>query len=404
MNNAAIVCKIKNVRPHPNADRVQLGTACGYQVVIGLDIKEGDEGVYFPTDTRLGASFAEHNPELLTYFGKNLRVKTQKFRGERSEGFWVPVETISFLPKSAYTLGSELVTVQGLKVCAKYVNPATQRLQKKGKRFRSGSLPTFQKHTETDQLRRYWDELYDMPGDRIYTLKVHGTSGRTGHVLVDRKLSLVDRLLIKLGVSVQKTEYRYLTGSRNVILEKGEKTDSWYPEAFRERAAKPFMDNLHKGEVVYYEIVGYSEPNKPIMATVSVNDKELKKQYGDKVTYTYGCTNGQHAVYVYRIAYQTEQGISTDLTWADVKRRCRELGVRHVPEVSYLNEKDMVLFDDIEAYIDNPDPLDSSHPTEGIVLRIDGSTPKLYKEKSYVFKVLEGFNLDAGVVDIEEAS
>ena len=84
MNNKAVICSIHHIRKHPNADRVQLGTACGYQVVIGLDVKDGDLGIYFPTDTCLGNDYANANPNLLTYFGNYLRVKTQAFRGERS--------------------------------------------------------------------------------------------------------------------------------------------------------------------------------------------------------------------------------------------------------------------------------------------------------------------------------
>ena len=50
MSYKAIVTRLSNVRPHPNADRVKLATCHGNQVVIGLDSNEGDLGVYFPSD------------------------------------------------------------------------------------------------------------------------------------------------------------------------------------------------------------------------------------------------------------------------------------------------------------------------------------------------------------------
>jgi len=46
----AMIAKLTNVRPHPNADRLQLATLEGYQVIIGLNHKEGDVGIFYPTD------------------------------------------------------------------------------------------------------------------------------------------------------------------------------------------------------------------------------------------------------------------------------------------------------------------------------------------------------------------
>ena len=48
-----IVTRLKNVRPHSNADKVQLATCHGNQVVVGLDSLEDHWGVYFPCDGQL---------------------------------------------------------------------------------------------------------------------------------------------------------------------------------------------------------------------------------------------------------------------------------------------------------------------------------------------------------------
>jgi hypothetical protein len=474
MNNAAVICKIKNVRPHSNADRVPLGTACGYQVVIGLDIKEGDLGIYFPTDTCLGKDFAAANEDLLTYFGKNLRVRTQKFRGEKSEGFWCGIKHVEDLIGYEPKEGEELTglgpwhvngeEVDNLEICKKYVNPATLNRRnlasKIAKKFRSGSLPTFQKHVETQHLRKEWDQI---PRDRqwIWTHKVHGTSQRLGYVLVPQSFfarwvakfrkavpipcskwrdnlssrnyarckKLLDAMLWlqnkasnldewwnknapKMGFAASR--YEYVVGSRNVIL--GELKadgsvgkDSFYSDEFRKQAAAPFLGQLHKGEVVYYEIVGYAAYNSPIMSKVHVKDKDIKKLYGDEVIYTYGCVNGSFDIYVYRIAYQTEDGQSIDLSWDQVKTRCRELGVKHVPEClviqqAFNNYDYGRSLDLIQEYIEQPDPIDARHPMEGVVLRVEGSKPEFYKEKAFTFKLLEGMAVDSGAVDMEEAS
>lgn len=412
MNNTAIICKLKNVRPHPNANKVQLADACNYQVVIGLEHKEGDLGVYFPTDTCLGKDFAEENPDLLTYFGKNLRVRTQSFRGEKSEGFWchiqhLPIEVIEAGTKE----GTEITTVNGKEICIKYINPETlkslwnNRVNNISKKLRHGSLPTFQKHVDTEQLRYMWDKV---PRDRqwIWTVKLHGTSQRVGNVLVERDLSLLERFAQWLGIPVATTHYEYLVGTRNVILGEIKEDgtpgkDGFYSDEFRKAASVPFLGKLKQGEVVYYEVVGYAAYNSPIMGKVYPKENAHKKLYGNKFVYSYGCANGQHDIYVYRIAYQNAAGVSIDLSWDQVKERCKEIGVKHVPEVNFKHTHSLA---EVQQYIERRDIIDERHPMEGVVLRVEGTKPSFYKEKSFTFKVLEGIIKDSGQVDMEDAS
>ena len=42
------VTVLKNVRKHSNADRLQVGECFGNQVIVSLDYKEGQMGIYFP--------------------------------------------------------------------------------------------------------------------------------------------------------------------------------------------------------------------------------------------------------------------------------------------------------------------------------------------------------------------
>ncbi len=105
----ATILKIKNVRPHSNADRVLLATCHGNQVVVGIDTKEGDLGIYFPTDGQLSHEVCHYNnlyrESSLNYepdgktgmFDTNRRVRTQKFRGEISDGFWMPINMLDFI-------------------------------------------------------------------------------------------------------------------------------------------------------------------------------------------------------------------------------------------------------------------------------------------------------------------
>ena len=57
----AYVTRLKNVRPHSNADRMLLADCFGNTICVGLGTKNGDIGVYFPTDGQLSVEYAEKN-------------------------------------------------------------------------------------------------------------------------------------------------------------------------------------------------------------------------------------------------------------------------------------------------------------------------------------------------------
>ena len=131
---AGIVCTI-NTREFPGKDRIQLGDALGYQVVIGKDVQPGDLGVLFPPDGQLSEEFcAAHN--LLRrdggYVGDNRRVVAQRFAGVRSEAFWVPSHYLYYFAAGKpdvdnLRVGERITTFAGVPICNKWINPNTQR-------------------------------------------------------------------------------------------------------------------------------------------------------------------------------------------------------------------------------------------------------------------------------------
>ena len=48
--NTGYVTFLKNVHPHPNADRLQLGECFGNTVCVSLEYEDNQLGVYFPCD------------------------------------------------------------------------------------------------------------------------------------------------------------------------------------------------------------------------------------------------------------------------------------------------------------------------------------------------------------------
>ena len=186
----AIVTRLKDVRPHPNADRVQLATCHENQVVVGLDNKEDELGVYFSSDGQLSHEFCynndlyrdallnKHPEEKPGMFDNNRRVRTQKFRGEISDGFWVPLHYFSFIGEytDLNSEGFEFNEWKGIPICSKYINFATSEVAHENKEKKTKTAKKsimFKEHFDTGHvgpnLHRFGKGQYI-----IITEKVHG--------------------------------------------------------------------------------------------------------------------------------------------------------------------------------------------------------------------------------------
>ena len=427
MNNCATIVQLGAIRKHPNADKLMLTTIFGNQVIVGLDAKEGDIGIYFETGLQLSEEYATANDLIRRkdadgnpaggMFSESRRVRTQKLRGEISDGFYTELKTLNFISKlnvKKLVVGFEFNDINGVEICKKYL-PKTNRTSNasnapKSKRVKLSS-PMFLEHFDTAHFGKNIHRIQE--GDRlILTEKIEGTSHRYMHGIVDNthKINTIKKWLMKLSGITAKLDWQYLSGTRRVVLDDTYKRDTgFHEEGLRDNAVKPFVNNLHKSECLYYEISGYEPSGKTIMPIVDnkkLNDKEFVKQYGDKTIFSYGCKEGEFRIFVYRIAYTNIDGHQIDLSWNDVKKRCKELGVEHVPELLVIPSFDGdydALTTLVEQYAEGSSSVDNTHIKEGVCVRVDGNIDLLVlKHKSFHYKVLSGIVKDAGVVDMEE--
>lgn len=436
----ATICKLNNLKKHPNADKLLMGYALGHNVIVGLDITEDTLGIVFPSDGKLSPDMLMNNNlyrknpltgELMGgFFEQNGRVKTVRLRGAASEAFWTPLSALSWagdivsLEKEYNKLQAkgellQLDTFNGHLICEKYYTPKTISMMSGGKvnkATKANYAPDFAKHGETPKLRDIVNFIQGAEHDFIVTEKLHGTSGRTGLVRWTKR-SWLQNILYKIGL--YKDKYRYVTGTRNVTLNPDEmnkpETGFYAGSDFRAKIHNSIMETgLRQGEILYYEIVGYSGENSLIMGEhpldknalkeSGVPEKELSK-YGDTMRYTYGTEQGKYDVYVYRI---TQDGV--DLFWNDLVVRCAELDLKTVPFMDILHIKETDTVEDImlkvEPYTQGQDVLDARHIREGVVLREEFETGiKAYKYKGFIFCLLEGIckNTDE-YIDLEEVS
>lgn len=250
---------------------------------------------------------------------------------------------------------------------------------------------------------------------------VHNTSGRTGYLpLVRHKQSLFDKVFHRVGKEYK--EYGYVTGTRRVVLDSTHTGGFYDDNSFREEMAKKFEGKLRKGEIFYYEIVGFCGPNgAPIMASVrnsKISDKAFTQQYGNETVFSYGCKQDSGYndespccdIYVYRVTMVNEDGDAVEYSPAEIKYRCEQIGVKYVPEFETfvipegVNAGEYVMRK-VEEYYDGPDPIGKTHVREGVVARIlNRNNFAVYKMKNISFKILEGIAKDVAVApDMEEA-
>jgi hypothetical protein len=165
MTYVAYITEIKNVRKHPDAHSLMIGECFGNQVVVGLTTKEDDIGVYFPSDGRLSQEFLKAN-DLVGYtneqgvrcggfFDEKGKVRTQKFRGEKSDGYFCNLDSLVFtgVNTSTLTVGTTFTEINGIKICEKYVTEKTCALRVGKKKITEKiKFPIFYEHPDTEQL------------------------------------------------------------------------------------------------------------------------------------------------------------------------------------------------------------------------------------------------------------
>ena len=442
MSYTGFVCQIKNLRNHPNGDNLYLGECFGNTVAVSRNgYTPGMTGVYFPTDGQLSTEFCQNNNLLRLrdenghsipgggYMDPDKRnVTAIKLRGEKSDGLFLPLSCLDYCFEDGAAehlkIGDTVDVVNGHDICTKYIPRSNKRVGhptsgNKTRKRRVPLAPLFVEHADTEQLA-YNLGAFRSGDDVEITLKMHGTSQRTGFLPVfsGYRRTIWDKLFRRDGEPIYN--YDLVTGTRRTVIN-GEDGGFYGSNAFRMPHAELFRGKLWKGETVYYEVVGFTDTGTPIMAECGnkkLNDKEFVKQYGQTTTFSYGCERPNSDIYVYRMTMTNEDGNIVEYTPDFMRYRCEQMGVKTVPVFwkGTIPENPASATDPTiepgewiknvaERFYDGPDPIGKTHVREGVVVRILNK-PKFcaYKHKNWYFKALEGIvKVEAEAPDMEEA-
>ena len=426
-NNKAFVAKLGNIKKIEGADKIVqasviLNSIPITTVVVGTDVKENTPIVYFDSNLALSDEFIlaidkcspdfgkEDFKGIGTYLAKGNRVRAIKLKGTISNGLAIEVDKFvrAIHPdRSIYVDGFAFTELNGFEICHKWLppvknTPRTGNKEHKGKKKISRIIPElFHFHIDTEQLLR---NMHRINPEQIISIsrKVHGTSAIVSHTKVRKELSLLDKVLKFFKYPVNELAWEYLYASRTVVKNDAVGGGFYGVDLWSKIGSENFVGKLHKGESVYYEIVGY----------IPGTNTYIQKGYD------YGCKPGEYKIAIYRITQTNEDGVVFEYSWQAMKERCKEFNLPMVQEFYYGKAKDLYPDLDVsehwninfvnklkEDYLekDCEDNLGKKVPDEGIVLRVEAKDITVFKLKSEKFFVHESkAKEDENNVDLED--
>lgn len=470
-NYAASVVALSTFVDLPNCDNVKAALIYGNRVIVSKDAQAGTVGLFFPVETALSHEFLAANnlyrkpewgnvdPEKKGYFEQHGRVRAVLFRKNKSEGFWIPLDSLSFLglPLDEFPVGSEFDFVNDQMICKKYIpkrNKVSNPCAPKGKKARVEDRlmeGQFRFHIDTAQLGR---NIHRIEPETIISIsdKWHGTSAIFSNILmqkqslserllplfsyqilerklpkVNSKLWLVGSKLVKFLTRIERkigvvfgagdppTEYGFTWASRRVIKGVNGQAKAgavhFYKDDIWSIVGKKIENLVPKGFTLYGEIVGFTPDGGAI--------QKGKRRDGSGGVYHYGCEQGEHRFLIYRVTSTNEDGKVIELGWQQMKEFCSKYGFEMVKEYFYgradqffpftgpmtLEEWQNGFLQAVgDKYVqDAYCPHNNFEvPLEGVIVRIERFDEcESFKLKSFLFKTQESELADKGEVDIE---
>lgn len=408
MNNTARIVKIHAIEKHPNADNLQIVRLFGTQVITDLSTKQDDLMIYFDSNLKLSSEYLKVNnlyrtPELNEdttkkgYFDDNGRVKAIKLRGEFSDGVLMPLTSLHYIPyfDHIYHEGQEFNDISSHRICEKYIPPVDNTglpSSERNKTSKSKISAMFLEHYDTSQYMK--DKVKIAPDQVVYiSEKLHGTSNRTGNVIVTKQYPRLLVFIAKLfGFSLNVySEYKVLNGTRRTTITKLG-SEGFHDNSIRDDLYTQVKDLLYKGEELYVEIVGFEKSGRWIQKDFPYGSEPCKCRY-----------------FLYRVSHNNEDGVSVDLSPIAVSARAKELGLEYVPILAtyhYTGTRysKKILDSMVVELAQGQSTLDLNTMREGVVVWFMDKYGKwtCLKYKQDAFKLKTSKQADEGINDIED--
>jgi len=450
-NYLATVIECPELKPHPNADKLELATVFGGDVIVAKgQYQKGELLCYFPVESCISQKFlawanlldkAESNADGKTkgFFSIKgdgySRVKAVKLREIPSQGFLFKVSKLAEyygVKESVFKLGESFDTINDDLLVKKYVsgerksgnqNESKKRIPKWientvrifplpiRKRLYTGINYFYDKNKQgigSLIVDGHWHFHYKTEGAGrnihilspddtiIITEKLHGANGVYGNILCKKPFNVFRYLWKQIGFDTEDTEHKLVYSSRNVLKNR---RDGKYTDDVWGKVAEIIDGKLPKDVVLYGELIGWSSDNKCIQKN-----------------YDYSLSKGEVGFRIFRGVRNTSDGKQIELSWDELTEICQSSNLEMVP-VHYkgfardlfnihIDDQwcDKFLSNLAEKFFKNKcQYCINSVVNEGVVLRLESSERKtVLKYKNPNFLVQESSARDSNEENIDE--
>lgn len=321
------VCKVDNIRKHPNADRLSVVQVKGWNCIVGLDqYKAGELVVFVPPDSILPQPLIEKYN--LEYLKKNGRTGTIKLRGALSQGLILDV------PEGKWKEGDDVAEFLGI---TKWQPPEPAFYEPAKRTSKKRINPNFQKYTDIENIKHYPDVFQN--GDMIrITEKIHGTNSRFGTlpIAIQENANLFEKISYFVRKYIFGQKYEFVYGSHNVQITNHSNRKSFYGSDVWGTIAERY--NLAKIIPPDYTVYG--------------------EIYGESIQdLTYGLSGTDFVVF--DVMYNGKF-----LDWDGVRHFCYMNNLKHVPQL-YVGEYNDGI---IQKHTSGVSVLDGTQIREGCVV------------------------------------
>jgi RNA ligase (TIGR02306 family) len=366
--------KIKDVRPHPNADRLDIVKCYDFELVTKKDsFKVGDDTIFVPIDSVLPTDLEKYLfPEESKIKLVNGRIKQIRIRSFPSSGMLISKQEVEqFLNQRgdlvhlrAYNEKTKSLDWEDEKDYSeilqikKYDPPAPEyhaaNLAKGKKGRQAPEHPQFHCYRGLENIKWY-PELFtpkiitnsQSPSllsptfeEVVVTEKIHGSSIKFGY-LPTISFGFWDKIKSWLGL-LPKFTYRY--GSNNVDITRKANYKGFYGEDVYGQVVKKYnaFSKLKPNEIVYGEVYGE----------------------GIQGGYSYGIKEHKLVIFDVKV-FQEDNTTWRWLSPEEVEAFAKERGFDHVP-VLY---KGSFVKEDVQKLLYGPSLLGKQSVREGIVIK-----------------------------------
>ena len=242
------VCKVEEIKNHPNADRLEVTRTKNWWCVTGKgQYKVGDKVVYFPPDSVVSQELTDKwgiskycaplNRDANGNRPSGMRIRATRFRGEPSFGY------IQTPDDPNWEVGKDVKEYYGV---VKW-EPPVKTLDGDA----ASPVSSFHNYTGIENIGNF-PNVFNEKEEVIVTEKIHGTNSRVGYVFHSDQDS-------------EEFTWQWMAGSHSIrrkeTNDKGVKSKYWFPFSINEenQPMKKLLNEIKENENAVNAVVCFGE-------------------------------------------------------------------------------------------------------------------------------------------------